>query len=58
MFALIPLTIMILPLQFQAKYGKPLLAARDPRCTAKQAEAGALALEALHKQVFLTSTIL
>ncbi|KAL6965448.1 btaf1 RNA polymerase II, B-TFIID transcription factor-associated, 170kDa, partial [Sarracenia purpurea var. burkii] len=37
--------------QFQAAYGKPLLAARDPRCSAKDAEAGALAMEALHKQV-------
>lgn len=38
-------------LQFQATYGKPLLAARDPKCSAKDAEAGALAMEALHKQV-------
>ncbi|KAK7263812.1 hypothetical protein RJT34_31409 [Clitoria ternatea] len=37
--------------QFQASYGKPLLAARDPKCSAKDAEAGALAMEALHKQV-------
>ncbi|XP_021726401.1 TATA-binding protein-associated factor BTAF1-like [Chenopodium quinoa] len=37
--------------QFQALYGKPLLAARDPKCSAKDAEAGALAMEALHKQV-------
>ncbi|GJP49304.1 hypothetical protein CLOM_g8529 [Closterium sp. NIES-68] len=37
--------------QFQARYGKPLQAARDPKCTAKQAEAGALAMEALHRQV-------
>ncbi|XP_068640422.1 TATA-binding protein-associated factor BTAF1-like isoform X2 [Aristolochia californica] len=37
--------------QFQATYGKPLLAARDPKCSAKDAEAGALAMEALHKQV-------
>ncbi|XP_022880908.1 TATA-binding protein-associated factor BTAF1 [Olea europaea var. sylvestris] len=36
---------------FQATYGKPLLAARDPKCSAKDAEAGALAMEALHKQV-------
>ncbi|CAI7929639.1 unnamed protein product, partial [Closterium sp. NIES-54] len=36
--------------QFQARYGKPLQAARDPKCTAKQAEAGALAMEALHRQ--------
>ncbi|CAL5439643.1 unnamed protein product [Camellia sinensis] len=37
--------------QFQATYGKPLLAARDSKCSAKDAEAGALAMEALHKQV-------
>ncbi|KAJ6763217.1 SNF2/RAD54 HELICASE FAMILY [Salix purpurea] len=37
--------------QFQATYGKPLLAARDPKCSAKDAEAGVLAMEALHKQV-------
>ncbi|CAL1356659.1 unnamed protein product [Linum trigynum] len=37
--------------QFQATYGKPLLAARDAKCSAKDAEAGALAMEALHKQV-------
>lgn len=39
--------------QFQASYGKPLLAARDPKCSAKDAEAGVLAMEALHKQVRL-----
>ncbi|GFZ00920.1 similar to ROOT GROWTH DEFECTIVE 3 [Actinidia rufa] len=39
------------PIQFQATYGKPLLAARDSKCSAKDAEAGALAMEALHKQV-------
>ncbi|KAJ4851194.1 btaf1 RNA polymerase II, B-TFIID transcription factor-associated [Turnera subulata] len=37
--------------QFQATYGKPLLAARDAKCSAKDAEAGVLAMEALHKQV-------
>uniref|UniRef100_A0A0D3BY47 Helicase C-terminal domain-containing protein n=1 Tax=Brassica oleracea var. oleracea TaxID=109376 RepID=A0A0D3BY47_BRAOL len=37
--------------QFQASYGKPLLAARGPKCSAKDAEAGVLAMEALHKQV-------
>lgn len=37
--------------QFQATYGKPLLAARDSKCSAKDAEGGALAMEALHKQV-------
>jgi hypothetical protein len=34
-------------------YGKPILAARDAKCSAKEAEAGALAMEALHKQVCL-----
>ncbi|XP_072972272.1 TATA-binding protein-associated factor BTAF1 isoform X2 [Typha angustifolia] len=37
--------------QFQAAYGKPLQAAKDSKCSAKDAEAGALAMEALHKQV-------
>ncbi|KAF3783221.1 TATA-binding protein-associated factor, partial [Nymphaea thermarum] len=37
--------------QFQATYGKPLLAAKDSKCSAKDAEAGCLAMEALHKQV-------
>ncbi|MFS7923027.1 putative DNA helicase chromatin remodeling SNF2 family [Helianthus anomalus] len=37
--------------QFQAMYGKPLVAARDSKCSAKDAEAGILAMEALHKQV-------
>lgn len=37
--------------QFQATYGKPLIAAKDSKCSAKDAEAGILAMEALHKQV-------
>ncbi|KAH7295287.1 hypothetical protein KP509_27G041200 [Ceratopteris richardii] len=37
--------------QFQATFGKPILAAREAKCSAKEAEAGALAMEALHKQV-------
>ncbi|KAJ3671154.1 hypothetical protein LUZ60_008580 [Juncus effusus] len=37
--------------QFQSTYGKPLLAAKDSKCSAKDAEAGVLAMEALHKQV-------
>ncbi|XP_057836707.2 TATA-binding protein-associated factor BTAF1 isoform X2 [Cryptomeria japonica] len=37
--------------QFQSTYGKPILAARDVKRSAKDAEAGALAMEALHKQV-------
>lgn len=43
--------------QFQASYGKPLLAARDPKCSAKDAEAGVLAMEALHKQVIPVSGV-
>jgi TATA-binding protein-associated factor len=43
----------MLIMQFQATYGKPLLAAKDPKCSAKDAEAGILAMEALHKQVFI-----
>lgn len=43
--------------QFQASYGKPLLAARDPKCSAKDAEAGVLAMEALHKQVMPVSRV-
>lgn len=42
---------MLLYWQFQATYGKPLVAARDSKCSAKDAEAGVLAMEALHKQV-------
>jgi TATA-binding protein-associated factor len=34
--------------QFQSTYGKPLLAARDAKCSVKDAEAVALAMEALH----------
>ncbi|KAE8789291.1 modifier of transcription 1-D1 [Hordeum vulgare] len=37
--------------QFQSTYGKPLIAAKDSKCSAKDAEAGILAMEALHKQV-------
>eukprot|EP00850_Spirogloea_muscicola_P020021 SM000205S06228 [mRNA] locus=s205:236164:244326:- [translate_table: standard] len=37
--------------QFQALYGRPIIAARDPKCSPREAEAGALAMEALHRQV-------
>lgn len=37
--------------QFTARYCKPILAARDSRATAQHQETGALAMEALHKQV-------
>jgi TATA-binding protein-associated factor len=36
--------------QFNEKYGKPIQSSRDSKASAKQQEAGALALEALHKQ--------
>ncbi|XP_077293659.1 histone acetyltransferase 1 isoform X2 [Arctopsyche grandis] len=37
--------------QFTARYSKPILAARDQRATPLHLEAGALAMEALHRQV-------
>lgn len=37
--------------QFTARYSKPILASRDPKCSPKEQEAGALAMEALHRQV-------
>ncbi|KAJ3128607.1 btaf1 RNA polymerase II, B-TFIID transcription factor-associated, 170kDa [Physocladia obscura] len=37
--------------QFQAKFGKPIVASRDAKSSSKEQERGALALEALHKQV-------
>ncbi|KAF7266582.1 hypothetical protein GWI33_020089 [Rhynchophorus ferrugineus] len=37
--------------QFTAKYSRPILASRDPKCSTKDQEAGALAMEALHRQV-------
>lgn len=37
--------------QFTARYSKPILASRDPKCSTKEQEAGALAMEALHRQV-------
>ncbi|KAJ3219778.1 TATA-binding protein-associated factor mot1 [Dinochytrium kinnereticum] len=37
--------------QFQTKFGKPILASRDAKSSSKEQERGALALEALHKQV-------
>ncbi|XP_018335221.1 TATA-binding protein-associated factor 172 [Agrilus planipennis] len=37
--------------QFNAKYSKPILASRDPKCLPKEQEAGVLAMEALHRQV-------
>jgi TATA-binding protein-associated factor len=37
--------------QFQMRYSKPILASRDAKSSAKEQEAGALALESLHRQV-------
>lgn len=37
--------------QFTARYSKPILASRDPKCSPKEQEAGALAMESLHRQV-------
>jgi TATA-binding protein-associated factor len=45
-------------LQFQSKYGKPLQASREGKCSSKEAEAGVLAMEALHKQVQLSRFLL
>ncbi|KAI8381200.1 uncharacterized protein BYT42DRAFT_598127 [Radiomyces spectabilis] len=36
---------------FNERFGKPILASRDSKSSSKDQEAGALALEALHKQV-------
>ena len=35
---------------FGVKYGRPILASREARCGARDQEAGALAMEALHRQ--------
>ncbi|XP_060802750.1 TATA-binding protein-associated factor 172 [Amyelois transitella] len=37
--------------QFTARYSRPILAAREPKATPHQLQAGALACEALHRQV-------
>jgi TATA-binding protein-associated factor len=37
--------------QFQEKFGKPILASREAKASSREQERGALALEALHKQV-------
>ncbi|KAH9489880.1 btaf1 RNA polymerase II, B-TFIID transcription factor-associated, 170kDa [Bulinus truncatus] len=37
--------------QFQVKYGRPILQSRDGKSSNKEQEAGALAMEALHRQV-------
>ncbi|XP_063696221.1 TATA-binding protein-associated factor 172 [Culicoides brevitarsis] len=37
--------------QFMSRFSRPILASRDPKSSAKEQEAGALAMEALHRQV-------
>lgn len=37
--------------QFQARFGKPILLSREAKSTSKEQEAGALAMEKLHRQV-------
>ncbi|KAJ8683684.1 hypothetical protein QAD02_019476 [Eretmocerus hayati] len=37
--------------QFAAKYSRPILSCREPKAGAKEQEAGALAMESLHRQV-------
>lgn len=37
--------------QFQVRYSRPILASRDPKSSSKDQEAGALAMESLHRQV-------
>ncbi|XP_055637226.1 TATA-binding protein-associated factor 172 [Toxorhynchites rutilus septentrionalis] len=37
--------------QFSMRFSRPILASRDPKSSAKEQEAGALAMEALHRQV-------
>lgn len=39
--------------QFAAKYSRPILACREPKAGPKEQEAGALAMEALHRQVIV-----
>jgi TATA-binding protein-associated factor len=37
--------------QFMVRFSRPILASRDPKSSPKEQEAGALAMEALHRQV-------
>ena len=37
--------------QFAIKYSRPIISSRESKCSAKEKEAGALAMETLHKQV-------
>lgn len=43
--------------QFAARYSRPILACREPKAGPKEQEAGALAMEALHRQVNLDKSI-
>ena len=36
---------------FASKYGRPILASREAKCSSREKEAGALAMESLHRQV-------
>lgn len=37
--------------QFNSRYSKPILQSRELKCSARESEAGALAMESLHRQV-------
>lgn len=37
--------------QFNSRYTKPILQSREPKCSSRDLEAGALAMESLHRQV-------
>lgn len=37
--------------QFNSRYAKPILQSREPKCSARELESGALAMESLHRQV-------
>ncbi|XP_077975893.1 TATA-binding protein-associated factor 172-like isoform X2 [Styela clava] len=37
--------------EFNCRYGKPILASRDAKCSSKEQEEGVMAMEALHRQV-------
>lgn len=38
--------------QFNARYSRPILASREAKSSPKEQEAGVLAMEALHRQVY------
>lgn len=37
--------------QFQSRFARPILQSREPKCSNREQEAGALAMESLHRQV-------